>query len=75
MPRTRSYTLGLMILKRHLIVYQERLFGEAMRNVSLEEWIVQFVQALYHNNRSKVRVGDTFIDYVGMDMLEGARPG
>ena len=38
----------------------------AMRNVGLEEWIVQSVQAMYHNNQSKTSVDDTFTDEFGV---------
>ena len=38
----------------------------AMRKVGLEEWIVRFVQAMYKNNRSKVRVDDTYTDEFGV---------
>ena len=33
-----------------------------MKTVGVEEWIVQFVQAMYNNTRSKVRVNNTCID-------------
>lgn len=31
-----------------------------MRKVDLEEWIVQFVQAMYKNNLSKVTVDESY---------------
>ena len=51
-------------------VYLEKAFDRvpreviwwAMRKVGLEEWIVWFVQAMYKNNRSRVRVDDTYTD-------------
>ena len=38
----------------------------AMRKLDIEEWIVQFVQALYNNTRSKVRVSNTYSDEFGV---------
>ena len=33
-----------------------------MRKPGIEEWIVQFVQAMYNNNKSKVRVSNTVMN-------------
>ena len=34
----------------------------AMRKLGIEEWIVKFVQAMYTNTKSKVRVNDSYTD-------------
>ena len=38
----------------------------AMRKLGIEEWIVQFVQAMYNNTRSRVRVNNTYSDEFGV---------
>ena len=38
----------------------------AMRKFGIEEWIVQFVQAVYNNTRRKVRVSNTYSDGFGV---------
>ena len=37
-----------------------------MRKLGIEEWIVQFVQAMYNNTRSRVRVNNTYSDEFGV---------
>ena len=37
-----------------------------MRKLGVEEWIVEFVQAMYNNTRSKVRVIKTYSDEFGV---------
>ena len=37
-----------------------------MQKNGIEEWIVQFVQAIYNNTRSKVRVNNTYSDELGV---------
>ena len=38
----------------------------AMRKLGIEEWIVRFVQAMYNNTRSRVRVNNTYSDEFGL---------
>ena len=38
----------------------------AMRKLGIEEWIVRFVQAMYNNTRSRVRVNNTYSDEFGV---------
>ena len=38
----------------------------AMRKLGIEEWIVRFVQAMYKNTRSRVRVNNTYSDEFGV---------
>jgi hypothetical protein len=38
----------------------------AMRKLGIEEWIVQFVQAMYHITKSRVRVDNNFTDEFGV---------
>ena len=38
----------------------------AMRKLGIEEWIVRFVQAMYNNTRSRVRVNNTYNDEFGV---------
>ena len=38
----------------------------AMRKLGIEEWIVRFVQAMYNNTRSRVRVNNTYSDEFGI---------
>ena len=38
----------------------------AMRKLGVEEWIVRFVQAMYNNTRSRVRVNNTYSDEFGV---------
>ena len=38
----------------------------AMRKLGIEEWIVRFVQTMYHNTKSRVRVNNTFTDEFGV---------
>ena len=37
-----------------------------MQKLGIEEWIVQFVQAMHSNTRSKVRVNNTYSDEFGV---------
>ena len=37
-----------------------------MRKLGIEEWIVRFVQAMYNNTRSRVRVNNTYSDEFGV---------
>ena len=37
-----------------------------MQKLGIEEWIVQFVHAMYNNTRSKVRVSNTYSDEFGV---------
>ena len=37
-----------------------------MQKNGIDEWIVQFVQAIYNNTRSKVRVNNTYSDELGV---------
>ena len=55
-----------MTLKRRSIAYQEKSSGGAMRKLGIEEWIVRFVQAMYNNTRSRVRVNNTYSDEFGV---------
>ena len=38
----------------------------AMRKLGIEEWIVRFMQAMYNNTRSRVRVNNTYSDEFGV---------
>ena len=38
----------------------------AMRKLGIEEWIVRFVQAMYNNTRSRVRVNNTYSNEFGV---------
>ena len=38
----------------------------AMRKLGIEEWIVRFVQAMYNNTRSRVRINNTYSDEFGV---------
>ena len=38
----------------------------AMQKLGIEEWIVRFVQAMYNNTRSRVRVNNTYSDEFGV---------
>ena len=38
----------------------------SMRKLGIEEWIVRFVQAMYNNTRSRVRVNNTYSDEFGV---------
>ena len=38
----------------------------SMRKLGIEEWIVRFVQAMYNNTRSIVRVNNTYSDEFGV---------
>ena len=58
--RTRNCTSHLLTLKRLSIAYQEKSSGGP------EEWIVRFVQAMYNNTRSRVRVNNTYSDEFGV---------
>ena len=64
--RTRNCTSHLLTLKRRSIAYQEKSSGGAMRKLGIEEWIVRFVQAMYNNTRSRVRVNNTYSDEFGV---------
>ena len=37
-----------------------------MQKLGIEEWIVRFVQAMYNNTRSRVRVSNTYSDEFGV---------
>ena len=37
-----------------------------MRKLGIKEWIVRFVQAMYNNTRSRVRVNNTYSDEFGV---------
>ena len=37
-----------------------------MRKLGIEDWIVRFVQAMYNNTRSRVRVNNTYSDEFGV---------
>ena len=60
--RTRNCTSHLLTLKRRSIAYQEKSSGGPCEKLGIEEWIVRFVQAMYNNTRSRVRVNNTYSD-------------
>ena len=64
--RTRNCTSHLLTLKRRSIAYQEKSFGGPLRKLGIEEWIVRFVQDMYNNTRSRVRVNNTYSDEFGV---------
>ena len=39
-----------------------------MRKLGIEEWIVRFMQAMYNNTRSRVRVNNTYSDEFGVKL-------
>ena len=43
-----------------------RVIWWAMRKLGIDEWIVRFVQTMYHNTKSRVRVNNTFTDEFGV---------
>ena len=43
-----------------------RVIWWAMRKLGIDEWIVRFVQTMYHNTKSRVRVNNTFAGEFGV---------
>ena len=43
-----------------------RVIWWAMRKLGIDEWIVRFVQTMYHNTKSRVTVNNTFTDEFGV---------
>ena len=48
--------------------YMHLVIWWAMRKLGIEEWSVRFVQAMYNNTRSRVRVNNTYSDKFGVKL-------
>ena len=74
LTKNRKLYFTLVDLEKAFDRVPRKVIWWAMRNLGVEEWIVQFVQAMYNNTRSKVRVNNNYTDEFGVKdgVLQGS---
>ena len=66
LAKNRKLYFAFVDLEKAFDRVPRKVIRWTMRKLGLAEWIVQFVQAMYNNTRSKVRVNNTYSDEFGV---------
>ena len=66
LAKNRKLYFAFVDLEKAFDRIPRKVIWWAMRKLDVEEWVVQFVQTMYNNTRSKVRVNNTYSDELGV---------
>ena len=66
LAKNKKLYFALVDLEKAFDRVLRKVIWWAMRKLGIEEWIVRFVQAMYNNTRSRVRVNNTYSDEFGV---------
>ena len=66
LAKNRKLYFAFVDLEKAFDRIPRKVIWWAMRKLDVEEWVVQFVQNMYNNTRSKVRVNNTYSDELGV---------
>ena len=66
LAKNRKLYFAFVDLEKAFDRVARKVIWWAMRKLGIEEWIVRFMQAMYNNTRSRVRVNNTYSDEFGV---------
>ena len=66
LAKNKKLSFAFVDLEKVFDRISRKVIWWAMRKLGIEEWIVRFVQAMYNNTRSRVRVNNTYSDEFGV---------
>ena len=66
LAKNRKLYFAFVDLEKAFDRVPKKVIWWAMRKHGIEEWIMQFVQAMYKNTRSKVKVSNTYSEEFGV---------
>ena len=66
LAKKKKLYLAFVIIEKAFNRVPRKVIWCGMRKLGIEEWIARFVQAMYNNTRSRVRVNNTYSDEFGV---------